>query len=118
MVEDGNDVDGRDVGASDVVLRSVSSDKGAGVSLAAVADVVVINLTPHGIDCHVCDEEDNAGHGIPIYEDVIVPDDYTGEWGGVPVCLRCYYVVRGIQSENPGKCVSINTVRRLVRRTC
>lgn len=76
--------------------------------------ITVINLTPAGIDCHVCGAEDAAGFGIPIYEDAIVPDDYEGEWGGVPVCRRCFYIVRGIQEQHAGKAIRIGSVRALV----
>ena len=78
--------------------------------------ITVINLTPIGIECYVCDGEDASGFGIPIYEDLIVPDDYAGEWGGVPVCRRCFYLVRGVQSEHPGKAIRTASVRALAAR--
>jgi hypothetical protein len=28
--------------------------------------------------------------GIPVYEDMILPNDWEGEWGGVPACELCF----------------------------
>lgn len=37
-------------------------------------------------------------HGLPVYEDEILPNDWQGEWGGVPSCPECYEV-QGLLTE-------------------
>jgi hypothetical protein len=76
--------------------------------------IVVIDLNPHDVECHLCDRPCHYRQGVPIYEGAIVPDDHQGEWGGVPVCLRCYYLVRGLQSEHPGKLIPFAAIRGLL----
>lgn len=76
--------------------------------------ITVINLNPHDVKCHLCDAACEYRQGVPIYEGMIVPDDYQGEWGGVPTCQRCYYLVRGLQAEHPGKLIPFSEVRKLV----
>lgn len=77
----------------------------------------VIDLNPRDFECHICGREDSygstGGFGIPIYEDAIVPDDYEGEWGGVPVCARCFYLTRGVQEAHPRQLITMSLIRRL-----
>jgi hypothetical protein len=41
--------------------------------------------------CYVCGTElHDLRHGIPIYESVVVPDNWTGPWIGYPVCRKCF----------------------------
>lgn len=81
----------------------------------ARAQFRVIHLNPPECDCCICGERCIVAQGVPIYEDEIVPDDYQGEWGGQSVCRRCYYVVRGIQSEQPGRIILKAQVRALLQ---
>lgn len=86
---------------------------------ASELGVSVIHLQGFDIDCCICDREwsySPAGpsFGLPIYESEIVPDDHKGPWGGVPVCPRCYFIVRGLQSEFPGRLIATHQVRRLI----
>lgn len=61
-------------------------------------DTVVINLEPwyQPTDvCCICDVEVPIFHfqknyGIPMYEDLPVPVDWQGEWGGFCACESCY----------------------------
>jgi hypothetical protein len=76
--------------------------------------ILVIDLWPHSCDCTICGSETSDHFGIARYEDEIVPDDYTGEWGGSPVCERCFYLIRGLQEQNPGKCITFAQVRSLL----
>lgn len=50
----------------------------------------VIDLSPHEVSCVVCGVITDDSHGIPMYEDLVLPDDWTGEWFGQPACRRCH----------------------------
>jgi hypothetical protein len=53
--------------------------------------VQVIDLHPIQEYCWACGEfVIPLRHGLPVYEDEILPNDWEGEWGGVPSCPRCY----------------------------
>jgi len=41
-------------------------------------------------DCFVCGESTYNTHGIPVYEDIILPNDWEGEWFGQTACLECF----------------------------
>lgn len=59
--------------------------------LAIVADadrVQVIDLWPIIAECVVCGA-DSLNTGIPMYEGDVLPNDWSGEWGGAPACRRC-----------------------------
>lgn len=82
--------------------------------------ITVIDLHPGEAECYVCEGDvlirpSGPNFGIPIYEDAIVPDDYHGEWGGVTVCRRCFYMVRGAQEQHPGKALRLGDMRRLAK---
>jgi hypothetical protein len=79
------------------------------------AKVSVIYLHPPEADCWICEERCLCQQGVPRYEDQIVPDEYEGEWGGAATCLRCFYVVRGLQAEHPGRMISVMFVRMLIK---
>ncbi len=53
------------------------------------ARVLVINLNERWADCVVC-QEPSFDCGIPMYEDIILPNDWTGEWFGQPACPQCF----------------------------
>lgn len=40
--------------------------------------------------CWACGKECNHDRGIPVFEDVILPNDYKGEWFGVDACQECF----------------------------
>jgi len=80
--------------------------------------ITSIDLSSYSIECAVCEREwvyalSELKYGIPVYEGEILPDDDPGEWGGVPVCPHCYYLVRGLQSEHKGR-FPLHVVRRLI----
>jgi hypothetical protein len=53
--------------------------------------VHVIDLWPIESNCGACGTRlVNARHGIPVYEDLVLPNDWQGEWGGNDACLPCY----------------------------
>ena len=76
--------------------------------------VYVINLWEPEAECFVCDTVTTLRQGIARYEDMIVPEDYEGEWGGAAVCKRCYYLVCGMQAKHPGEILNVHDVRSLI----
>ena len=54
--------------------------------------VLVIDLQDFWTECAICDERCPRRQGIPMYEDIVLPNDWTGEWYGRPACVRCYLV--------------------------
>lgn len=53
--------------------------------------ILVINLWPIESDCFGCGVRlFNARHGVPVFEDLILPSDWTGEWFGSDACATCY----------------------------
>lgn len=76
--------------------------------------ISIITLHPHEDTCHLCDRPTVVAQGVPVYESEIVPDDHRGEWAGVNVCLRCFYLVRGIQEQHQGKVIPFWFVRQLL----
>lgn len=52
--------------------------------------VTIIDLWVITAECHVCCVPGQNLQGIPIYEGVVLHNDYEGEWGGVPACKDCY----------------------------
>lgn len=52
-------------------------------------DLIIIDLWSPLVDCHICNEPAHK-KGIPIYEGLVLPDNWDGEWGGVPACDACF----------------------------
>lgn len=51
----------------------------------------VIELWPIETECWACGVHlVGPEHAIPIWEDLVLPNEWSGEWGGVPACLRCF----------------------------
>jgi hypothetical protein len=72
------------------------------------ARIGVVYLNSFDIECAICDRPwsySPAGpsFGVPMYEDEILQDDDPGEWGGQPVCPRCYFVVRYLLTQHAGR---------------
>jgi hypothetical protein len=53
-------------------------------------DITIIRLDEPTADCWVCGEETFLDYGLAVYEDLILPNDWPGEWFGATVCPRCY----------------------------
>ena len=51
---------------------------------------LVIDLSPPGDVCVVCEAAANPRKGIPMYEGDVVPNDWNGDWAGYPACDRCF----------------------------
>ena len=60
----------------------------------ATGDLIatVINLwDEHWTECFLCGKETPSRWGIPVNPEArIVPNNYTGEWAGVPACRECF----------------------------
>lgn len=39
-------------------------------------------------ECVICGDVSDR-MGIPVYEDLVLPNDWPGEHGGAPACERC-----------------------------
>jgi hypothetical protein len=52
--------------------------------------ISVIRLDEPTCDCWVCGQETYLDFGLAVYEDLILPNGWKGEWFGVTVCKRCY----------------------------
>lgn len=51
----------------------------------------VIQLFPRESECRACGAYlVNPGYAIPIYEDLVLPNDWAGKWAGSDACRRCY----------------------------
>jgi hypothetical protein len=59
--------------------------------MSITAERCVINMQALPADCWACGADASGMEcGIPVYEDLILPNDWTGEWGGVPACHACF----------------------------
>lgn len=55
------------------------------------AEKEVVRLQAFPADCWACGADATGLNlGIPVYEDLILPNDYEGEFGGVPACRGCF----------------------------
>ena len=52
--------------------------------------ITLISLDEPTCDCWVCGRETYIDYGLAVYEDEILPNDWTGEWFGATVCRPCY----------------------------
>lgn len=57
----------------------------------------IIELFPMTDFCCVCGDEVVVECGLAMYEDLIVPEDWPGEWGGFTACRQCYGRFTGIK---------------------
>lgn len=54
-------------------------------------EIEVVELWPRWAECWACGADTPCHWGLPIDTcAVLVPNDYEGEWGGVPACRECY----------------------------
>lgn len=55
--------------------------------------VLVINMWPHESECFVCGAWlIDCRQGVPCYEDIVLPNDWSGEWFGHDACVGCYNI--------------------------
>ena len=53
-------------------------------------EIVVIDLQLRDTDCTLCGARHSLAQGLPMYEGEVVADDFEGDWGGFPVCKKCF----------------------------
>lgn len=53
-------------------------------------EVLLIQMRDFSTECWVCGEACTHDYGIPVWEDLVLPNDHRGEWGGVSACRECY----------------------------
>lgn len=53
--------------------------------------ILEIELWPRWQECAICGEVTPVRWGLPVDRcGDLVPNDYEGEWGGVPACQDCH----------------------------
>jgi len=52
--------------------------------------VKMVDLWGLEVDCILCGTTNSDSLFLPMYEGQVVPNDYEGEWAGMPVCRTCY----------------------------
>lgn len=50
----------------------------------------MINLQYLEVQCFVCGDSTSMTQSIPVYEDIVLPNDWSGEWFGQPACSQCF----------------------------
>lgn len=55
-----------------------------------MSDILVINLQERVIECAVCGTDTGSNKGVPVYEDFVLPNSWSGEWFGADVCDLCF----------------------------
>jgi hypothetical protein len=67
--------------------------------------VLVIDLSQEVGTCAICGDETDGRGGVPMYEDLVLPDDWQGEWGGFDACEACRDVQRLLTAPAPAAVV-------------
>ena len=49
-----------------------------------------VNMQSTDTVCFACGGWADASRGIPVYEDIVLPNSWTGEWFGAPACDECF----------------------------
>lgn len=65
-------------------------------------NVVVIELWPRWAECWACGADTPCHWGLPLDDTgQLVPNEYEGEWAGVPACKECYEAhAQGLLTED------------------
>jgi len=75
--------------------------------------VLVVHLYPRESECIVCNAPlVSPRQGVPMYEGDVLPNDWTGEWGGFDACEPCYRVQSTLTAPTPTRRVA-EIARRL-----
>lgn len=83
--------------------------------------ITIISLSAYVFDCAICDRHVELpyhaeSHGVARYEDEVVPDGYTGDWGGASVCERCYWIERGLHAKAPEAFIPFSVIRKISKQ--
>jgi len=53
--------------------------------------ITIIKLNERKEVCGVCNADATGlSLAVPIWEDILLPNTWTGDWGGAPACRRCF----------------------------
>lgn len=69
--------------------------------------ILVVDLNARPSECGVCGVGlpdvgyTSGGIGVPMYEDLVLPNDWEGEWFGTDACPRCYALQSAIDKPVP-----------------
>lgn len=82
-----------------------------------MSGITVIDMNIIPCQCGICDVQWEEARSAPMfgvarYEDLIVPDNYQGEWGGMQVCKQCFDAERALHEINPNMWFSFQDVRQ------
>jgi hypothetical protein len=82
--------------------------------------ITIIDLTNFVFDCAICEGHFEVPaslptYGIARYEDEVVPDSYAGEWGGAPVCRKCYWIERGMHAQKPDSFIPFSEIKAIAK---
>ncbi len=56
----------------------------------ATKDCCYVNLNYREDRCCICGMLTSTRQGVPMYEDIVLPNDWDGEWYGRTACLPCF----------------------------
>lgn len=70
---------------------------------------LIIDLHPITAECVVCGDVSHK-QGIPMHEDIVLPNDWGGEWGGQPACPRCFSI-----QEQLTRPISLAAMRTMIK---
>jgi hypothetical protein len=76
------------------------------------AKILLLELWPAQTNCVICGTDCGLEFGLAIYEDLIVPNNYTGEWGGAPACRPCFEQAAALQKDRPRVFISFSEVKK------
>lgn len=63
---------------------------------------LIINLFPRETECIVCEAPlSDCRQGVPVYEDLLLPNEWTGDWGGFDACQRCFEIQGKLTEPTP-----------------
>lgn len=80
-----------------------------------MSGITIIDLWPIVAECAVCGADSHRS-GIPMYEDLVLPNDWSGEWGGRPACERCRIAQEEI--TEPVTLAEFRAIAATVNQTC
>lgn len=56
-----------------------------------IGKMLVVDFQSHTAPCIMCDRETPKRLGIPMWNGMVLPNDWAGDWVGFTACPRCFY---------------------------
>ena len=70
--------------------------------------VLVIRINEPETSCGICGENTTGLHlAIPMFEDLVLPNMWQGDWVGVDACLPCFEKQERLRAPVPGHIVKV-----------